>query len=637
MRKCWPTLLFFFGLSTLSIAADPKYPVSEIPEELKKGMYAVVRDSKTEIKISSKSKVVWREYKAITIFNVKGNDSGQEAVYYERGIKINYFKGTVYDRDGNVIKRLKGSDIIDQSAVSGYSLFEDGRYKIADLRQGKYPYTVEFEYETESMYSLGIPAFYLYRDDEISIQKQTFEIQFPETNEPKYKLYKLAEPDRTISDGVGKISWEFLNFTPPKHERFSPDRYEVIPNVQFLSNEFEYGGYKGKMDSWENYGYWQASLNKGRDYLPEETVKNIKNLTSNAKTIEEKARIVYEHLQSKTRYVSIQLGIGGLQPFPASVVDQLGYGDCKALSNYVVSLLSKVGVKAYYTEIRAGKGESDIDINIPGAYQTNHVIVAIPNEEDTIWLECTSQTNPFGYLGSFTGDRYALMITEEGGKIVRTPNYPQDINIQSRTAEVVVTNTGDAKATVKTRYAGLQYENGNLNFVLNNNYDDQKKWVTNNTDIPTFDVVGFSFVDHKEKIPYADVSLELSLRKLASVSGKRLFLTPNLMNRSTYVPEKTEKRVNDIVFRMGYIDYDTIKYQIPDDIYVEHLPNPIEIKSQFGAYEASFSIDQGSVVYIRKMKRNKGRFPAESYKELTDFYKSINKADNTKLVFLTKT
>ena len=346
--------------------------------------------------------------------------------------------------------------------------------------------------------------------------------------------------------------------------------------------------------------------------------------------------MLYEFLQSKTRYVSIQLGIGGFQPFSALDVDKNGYGDCKALSNYMIALLEEVGVPANYSLIRAGESEADI-LNDFVSSQFNHVIVSVPNEADTIWLECTSQNNPYGYLGSFTGDRQALSINNSHAKVVKTIEYSAEDNIQSRTAEVTVTSTGDAKATVKTRYAGLQYENGNLNYVLGNNYDDQKKWVLKNTSIPTFDVVNFSFTDHKDKMPYADVSLELSLRKLASVSGKRLFLTPNLMNRSTYVPEKTEKRINDIVLKMAYIDYDTIKFQIPDDIYVEHLPNPIEIKSQFGEYEASFAIDQGSVLYIRKMKKNKGRFPAEAYQELTDFYKSINKADNTKLVFLTKT
>jgi hypothetical protein len=34
---------------------------------------------------------------------------------------------------------------------------------------------------------------------------------------------------------------------------------------------------------------------------------------------------------------------------------------------------------------------------------------------------------------------------------------------------------------------------------------------------------------------------------------------------------------------------------------------------------------------------NKGEFPAESYSELTDFYKAIIKADNEKIVLVNKT
>lgn len=240
-------------------------------------------------------------------------------------------------------------------------------------------------------------------------------------------------------------------------------------------------------------------------------------------------------------------------------------------------------------------------------------------------------------MGTFTGDREALVITEKGAQVVKTISYPEELNTQNRSADVFVSNTGDAKAKIKTVYSGLQYENDNLDGILNNQYDLQKKWVMNTTDIPSFDINSFRFENDKAKIPSATVTLDLSLRKLASVSGKRLMLTPNLMNRNGYIPEKLETRKTDIVENFGFVDSDTIRYHVPDELYPEVLPQPVKISSRFGEYESSYTLDQGLVVYTRKLKINKGRFPASAYAEFVDFYKSINRADNAKLVFLNKT
>jgi hypothetical protein len=230
-----------------------------------------------------------------------------------------------------------------------------------------------------------------------------------------------------------------------------------------------------------------------------------------------------------------------------------------------------------------------------------------------------------------------LMITEDGGKLVNTKKYTAEQNVQSRAADVFLEPNGNAKATVKTIYSGLQYENHDLNFVLSNQYDMQKKWIQNTTDIPIFDLVSFSMINEKEKIPSAIVKAELSLQRFATVNGKRIFLTPNLMNRSTYVPEKTEQRKSSISVKMAYMDYDTIRYHIPEGIYPEFLPEPFKITSRFGTYESVVKLTAGSLLYIRKVKMNNGEFPPESYNEMIDFYKAINKADNMKMVFLNKT
>ena len=229
------------------------------------------------------------------------------------------------------------------------------------------------------------------------------------------------------------------------------------------------------------------------------------------------------------------------------------------------------------------------------------------------------------------------MITEQGGSIVNTPRYPQMVNREVRTASIRLTKDGTATAKVKTIYTGLQYENDNLDHYLHQSSEEQKKWIQQNTDIPSFEVINFGFSEKRERIPEATITLDLSLRNYASVSGKRLFVSPNLMNRNNYVPKKLENRKTPVVKTLAYMDEDVIEFFFPEDLYPEFVPNTIHHESQFGMYDASFELEPGKLTYTRKLSMKKGRFAPETYNELVDFYKNINRADNLKLVFLNKT
>ena len=629
--------IIFFALTSLCAkAGDPKFPVSAIPEELKKDVNVVVREDQMTFTILSQSKATLHVYLVATILNENGNDYAEETIGYDKLSKITIFKGSVYDASGESIKRLKSSDIYDQSAFDGFSLYSDNRIKRADLSQGSYPYTVEFEYEIEYKFLFFIQGSALLSQEKVSSQHFSYTLVYPEILRPRYKTPNIKEPPAVSKkDGIETTTWDYKNLKPIKFEPLS-SREDAIAQIIAAPTRFEYDNYIGNMSTWDEFGKWIGSLNKDRNILPEETKQKIKQLTANLKTPEEKVKVLYEYMQNKTRYVSIQLGIGGFQPFEASVVDKTGYGDCKALSNYMVAMLKEVGVSANYVLIEAGKGAGEIQKDFPSS-QFNHAIAAVPNGKDTLWLECTSQINPFGYQGTFTGDRQALMITTDGAKLVNTIQYTAKQNLQCRTADVFVELNGNAKAKVRTNYAGTQYENSNLNFMLNDQYDDQKKWVQKTTAIPSFDITSFKMTNIKDKVPTAIVDLDLTLNRFATVSGKRVFITPNLMNRSTFIPEKVEARKTNVVRKLTYTDLDTIRYHLPEGIYPEFLPTAIKLQNRFGEYEATFQLDQDNLLYIRKVKMNKGEFPPESYNELIEFYRVINKADNTKIVFLSKT
>jgi hypothetical protein len=613
----------------------PKYPVSDIPEELKANANVVVREDQIKFKILEQSRASYYVHLVVTILNEKGNHYASEDIQYDRLTKILDLNAIVYNAQGTVIKKLKNKEIYDHSSFDGFTLFSDDRIKSIDLSQSTYPYTVEFEYEMEYKFLYYIPGSW-WGGENVSYQHSSYELTYPTALKPRYKLYNIdVAPQKSSASEFETLTWTFENIKPMKFESLGPSRAELIPHIEAAPSDFEFEGYAGNMNSWLEYGRWQQSLNKDRNALPEKVKQNIREITKNLSTTEEKAKAVYEYMQSKTRYVGIQLGIGGWQPFPAAVVDQNGYGDCKALSNYTVALLNEAGVKGYYTKIFAGKTEKNLNTTFP-SNQFNHIVVSVPNGKDTLWLECTDQTNPFGYQGTFTEDRWALMVTEDGGKLVRTINYKPEQNLQSRTAQVSIDDSGNGKANIKSTQKGIQYENGGLNETFSS-ADKQKRWIENNTDIPNFNINTFSISEKKEKIPSATVTLDLTLNKYASVSGKRIFIRPNLMNRITYVPEKIADRKTEVVRRSNYIDLDTISFSLPENLYPEFLPEPVKINSRFGEYEANFKFESGKVTYTRRMKVWKGRFPKETYNELVDFYKNVSKADNIKLVFLNKT
>jgi transglutaminase-like putative cysteine protease len=628
------TIIAVFALITASLAADPKYPVSSIPEALKKNNYGVIREQITESRILAKNRLVFYKKDVVTILNQNGKFMSRRSVHYDKLNKIQFIKAAIYDADGILVKRIKQSDIYDHGEYESYTLFSDNRYKSLDLSHHTYPYTIELEYEVEQKFLYSLRDFQLYQDDEVGIEKSTYSLIYPPALKPRYKLISLKEPEKSSDGSMEKLTWTFENFQPPKFEH-SFSKTSDIPRIMAVPFEFEYEGYAGKMDSWENLGAWQYQLLKGRDELPEPTKQKVLAIIAGKKNDKEKIKALYEYMQSKTRYVNIAIGIGDLQPLEAKLVDQVGYGDCKALSNYMVSLLKIAGIKGYFTTVWTGPG-LDVVTDFPD-HQANHAIVAVPMREDTVWLECTSQIAPFNFLGTDTQNRWAVMITENGGKLVRTPGYEQEKNTMIRRATITLNPDGRGIANISSKYADARYDDENVGAYCNLSADLQKKWLQKNLQISAYDVVSYSFKDFFEENGFAKVDCKLSLPNAATVNGKRIFLTPNLMNRSNEIPEKIEKRRTPIVLDLPYIDIDSIEYNMPEGIYPEYLPPPIKLSSRFGEYECSFIHTEGKLVYYRRFSVPEGKFPPESYNELTEFMKAVQKADNTKIVFLNKT
>jgi hypothetical protein len=417
-------------------------------------------------------------------------------------------------------------------------------------------------------------------------------------------------------------------------EPFQPPLHEITTYVAFAPSEFEMGDYKGNMSSWQALGGFQFSLNQGRDVLPDNIKQKIHELTDGLTDPKKKIRVLYEFLQKNTRYISIQLGIGGLQPFDASFVATKGYGDCKALSNYMYSMLKEAGIESNYTLIRSGRDIGKITETFPSD-QFNHVILAVPLQQDTVWLECTSPNLPAGYLSEFTSDRYALLIDKRGGKLVRTPKYGIKENLQTRKINAVLGEEATLQVRVGTVYTGMKQDlyNGLINGLSK---DRLKQFLHNELDLGTYEINDFNYQETKSSLPSIQEQLTITATNYATITGKRLFIVPNIMTRSSMRLLPDNERKYDIDLRGEYLDMDSVEIQLPPGYVAESVPQDVRIDSRFGKYDCAVKLDGDRIIYRRKMEQYSGRFPAKDYPELVKFYENIYKADRARIVFVKK-
>ena len=619
------------------LLAQEKYSLLSMDPILLKDAMAVIREEQTVFEIHSPGKATIHSKYAVTILNASAKDFGEITISYS-GKSARSVNGSVYDASGRKVRDLKKDDISDYSASGNGTFHTDARFMVINMSLPQYPYTVEVEYSKDLDGLLFYPSYRPQPSPSVSVEKSEFIIKAPMGHTFRYQGSNFTfEAEITTEKNVTNYRWTASHLKAFDMEPYGPDRSKILPVLYVGPNEFVMGGYPGKMNTWEDLSSWYFHLNKGRDVLLPDAQQTIIELTRELKTPTEKIQKVYEYMQSKTRYVGVQLGIGGWQTLEASHVDEYGWGDCKALTNYTKALLGSIGIESHEALVRAGASASDIFVDFPSS-QFNHVILCVPNQGDTVWLECTSQIAPFDYVGDFTDDRHVLIVKDKGGHLIKTPSFTPEENVQTREVFVNVSENNEATAHVITKYRGQQYENDNLFYYLSASEDELEKKLYKAIDIPSFKIDSFSFNNNRNRQPELTLDLKLTLNNYANISGKRFILPLNLMNKHESIPRQMEKREHPVVVRYSFMDIDTVHYKLPTGMHAEFMPEPTSIKSIFGEYESVITIDEANnVTYIRRLLLKKGTFSAETYEDLRSFLKEVAKADQLKAVFLRRT
>ncbi|AUS05746.1 DUF3857 domain-containing protein [Pseudotamlana carrageenivorans] len=557
----------------------------------------------------------------------------QTYAYYDNSTKIKDLEILVFDAFGDQIDKIKEGDFNDVSAVGGGTLYSDSRVKYFEYTPVNYPYTIEYNYEYVNESTAFIRSFMPVSDYLVSVEKSNYTISCSPEMTLRLKEINFQDFNIVKQEHEGGLQYEANHIKAFKSETYGPEFFEIAPQVLFALSEFNLEGVFTKVNSWNDFGKWiYHDLIADTHDLSESQKAEIVKLVQEEPNNLAKAKKIYEYVQSKTRYISVQVGIGGWKPFNASEVDALGYGDCKGLTNYTMALLDAAGIPSYYTVVYAGAAKRNFE-NDFAAMQGNHAILNIPNEGGDIWLECTSQKLPFGFIGDFTDDRDVLVVTPEGGVIKHTKKYSTEENSQYIKGDYKVLEDGAIEAQAQIVSRGIQYDDKySLETETTRELDKAYKhrWGYINRLV----IENMHIENNKTDISFTE-DVRFSAGGYARKVGDRILVTLNVFNRFTEIPDRYRNRKWPVKISRGFKDVDEVEIKLPSGYQVESKPKDLTIKNKFGSYTMTLeALNETTLIYKRELIMNDGVYPKEDYNAFRNFYKEVSKLDNSKIALI---
>lgn len=565
------------------------------------------------------NKLIINDTIVIQINNRDGDRDAEIQIPYSKGDKLSIGNAWIEDMSGNVIRNLKSKEILDRSSISDISLYEDDFVKEFELKHNQYPYKVVYSFKLTLNQFFQI-ASYDYRNKRLKINNAKIIVETTESHPIKYKQKNIGPPQKVSNLKTESYIWRF-NYDPSAKEINSSINNTNAPLLEVIPLNFTYG-VSGMFENWKTFGNWIYRLNAHKDILPESEIKKVTSLIEGVTEDKEKAKILYQYLQDYNRYINVTLNVGGLQTHSAEYVTTNRYGDCKALTNYMKTILKYAGIPSYYTLIHMDERVKDIDTAF-ASQAFNHVILTIPFDKDTTFLECTSNNLPFGYIHSSIQNRKALCIDENNSLLINIPaQNPQDA-LCKRIIKTTLNPDNSGTTSMLITRKGDEYESAV--FLLKNiNKNIIDNYMRKNILSGSFDIIDFNFVTPPRDSALIQLDVQCKMHTVYKKFGNNISIVPYSLNMPYY--EDPDKRKQDVQIDLPLFYEDNLIYEIPNSI--SKTPPNVEITTPYGHYFLIFETKNNQLIINKSILIKAGNYLLKEYSKFHEFIQRLRNLEN---------
>jgi len=598
---------------------------------------AVLLYSETDVTVVAADKIRTTVREAYKILRPDGRDRGFAHVYFNPQRKIKSLQGWCIPAQGKDYE-VKDKDGFEVSLnLEGAELIDDTKFKVIKIPASDPGNIVGYEYEVEER-PFFLQDQWVFQEPD-PVRESHYSLQLPSGWE--FKTTWLNHPEVKPTEG-GNNTWQWV-VNDVKAIRTEPNMPPVAGLVgQMVLTFFPAGGNAPSgFAAWDDMGKWYTTLLAGRVDASPQIQRQVTVLTAGQSTQLAKMQAIAQFVQHDIRYVAIELGIGGMQPHPASEVFLHRYGDCKDKATLMRSMLHEIGVESYHVIINHERGA--VTAETPAHNAFDHAIVAIklpgglndaslvatlqhPQLGTILFFDPTDEMTPFGQIRGALQANYALLVTRDGGELIALPQQPSAMNSIERTAKLTIDASGTLTGNVLEVRLGERAASERWALRSATKDTDRIKLIEAllGNSLSSFHITKATVLNMQAlNLPFG-FNYTFESPSYAKNVGGLLLVRPRVLgSKSDGFLETREPRKFAIEFDGPARDTDSFEITIPAGYVVDDLPPPVDADYGFANYHSKTEVSGNVIHYQRTFEVKELSVPVSRAEELRKFYRII--------------
>jgi hypothetical protein len=267
------------------------------------------------------------------------------------------------------------------------------------------------------------------------------------------------------------------------------------------------------------------------------------------------------------------------------------------------------------------------------AQQFNHVILAVPVDNDTIWLENTNNSNPFGYVGTFIQNRTALLVDDSNSRLTRIPALQKEDVKNSRKIELNMDSIGNATVSLLYNFRGINFELYN-SLYTQYNQDDQNNFIHNNIPFSEFEMLDWKLSKKNRDAREITLASSVTVKQILKTIGKDSYFPLIPVEMPDFTSPRNRKLPLELPYPINLCD--TIIYHLSPGNENITLPANSKLDTKYGSYVVDFIQQSNCVSVIRELMLQPGYISLAEYGDFYNFIAAIKSEDKRKIIIQSK-